>query len=97
MLCRGVGKRRPLNVGLVTNDKCISFIGRVSFSDNLHPSKSFFTSTASSERYEQRWEQSEARVTVGKAGQGEQGAVWGRKQAGGDRSGVRGERSFTPS
>lgn len=96
MLYRGLGKRRPLNVGLVTNDRCITFMGRVSSSDNPHPSKSSFTSTASSERSEQRWEQSEAGVTGGNASQGEQGAAWGRKQAQGDRRGLRGEGTFTP-
>lgn len=29
MLCRGVSKGRPLNVGLVTSDKCITFRGKV--------------------------------------------------------------------
>lgn len=29
VLCREVSKGRPLNVGLVTNDKCITFSGKV--------------------------------------------------------------------
>lgn len=47
MLCRGVSKRRLLNVGLVTNDKCITFRANVQMTSiplkapllQMHPQK----------------------------------------------------------